>query len=72
MDFLDQDIRQDALHCFRESTKPNYSAMDFCQDGNEVFAALLDDAINFVRQYPNLCKDVTARELADDFLNPAG
>lgn len=72
MDFLNADVDQDAREFFRIAIKPNYGAMDFCQDGNEVFAALLDDAINFVRHYPNLCKGVTARELAEDFLNPAG
>lgn len=71
MDYSDEEIRQDAFHCFRVGTKPNYDAVEFVEDGNEAIAALRDDAINFVRDYPSLCKDVSVDDLVDDFWNHA-
>lgn len=49
--------------------KPNYDAIEYTFDGNEVLAALRDDAINFVRDYPVLCSGVCAADLVDDFWN---
>lgn len=52
---------------FFNSPRPNYTACTNDDVPSKWIAALYDDAINFVRDYPNLCRGISAQELSDNY-----
>ncbi len=62
-------LTHEVADLFYKGSKPNFDALDgdlpyYCYK-----AALHDDAIDFIRAFPDLCVGVSARELVESFWN---